>query len=188
MNITVIKGIELVLIRSGSTAGQGEEMEVCFGHPHLPVAVVRFVIPHERGHGDAADHGADDIEPGIPLIVVLPVIHEVAHIDEKLCIAVALPGRLDRSSPDAVVTRLGIWENEGFEIISPGGLEFLPFCPFFPVANAIFIRCSRCEVLQQCAVDIGRRIIVRKGFIRRLLLEYIAIRAFYAVFDQGRFF
>ena len=87
MNITVIKGIELVLIRSGNTAGQGEEMEVCFGHPHLPVAVVRFVIPHERGHGDAADHGADDIEPGIPLIVVLPVIHEVAHIDDVKLIA-----------------------------------------------------------------------------------------------------
>ena len=163
-------------------------MEIGFGHPYLPVAVVRFVVSHEWDYGDAADHGADDIEPGIPLIVVLPVIYEVAHIDEKLGIVVALPGRLSRSRPVTVITRLGIREDEGFEIISPGRLEFLPFRPFFSVSDAVFVRRSRCEVLQQCAVDVGRRIIVVKGFICRLLLEHVAIRSLDAVFDQCRLF
>ena len=47
--------------------------------------------------------------------MVLAVIDEVAHVDEELGVLVALPGRLGRGGPDAVVAGLGVREDEALK-------------------------------------------------------------------------
>ena len=88
-----------------------------FGHAHLPVRVVRFVIAQEGHCGDAGDHRADGIEPGIPLVMGLAVIDEVAHVDEELGILIVLPSRLRQGGPAAVVAGLGIGEDEALKLL-----------------------------------------------------------------------
>ena len=106
MDVAVIKGIKLVPIRLRRVGRQGEQAEIGFGHADLPVAVVRFVISHGGRDGDLADHILRSVEPGIPLVMILAVVDEVAHRDDELGVGMSLPGRVQRGGPYAVVAGL----------------------------------------------------------------------------------
>ena len=75
--------------------------------------------------------------------MVLAVIDEVAHVDEELGVLVALPGRLGRGGPDAVVAGLGIREDEGLEVMALGRMEGLPVTALVAGADAVFIGRTR---------------------------------------------
>ena len=143
VDVTVVEGVELVLVFFPVDTRQGEEVQVGFGHADFPVLVIRFVVAQEGDDGDAGDHVADDVEPGVPLVMVLAVIDEVAHVDEELGVLVALPGRLGRGGPDAVVAGLGIREDEGLEVMALGRMEGLPVTALVAGADAVFIGRTR---------------------------------------------
>ena len=188
VDVTIIEGVELVLVFFHINLRQGEEVQIGFGHADFPVLIIRFVVSQEWDDGDAGDHVVDDVEPGIPLVVVLAVIDEVAHVDEELGVLVALPCRLCRGGPDAVVAGLGVREDEGLEVIALGRVEGLPAAALVAGADAVFIGRTRFEVGDGGRVDVRRHAIVAEGVAGSGELHEGSIVAGFAVFDDGLIF
>jgi hypothetical protein len=140
VDVAVIEGIELVLVFLQAVIGQGEVMYVGFGEADLPVAVVRFVIARNGCNRNGTGHLFNGTEPGAPLIVVLAVIDEVAHVDVELGVLVAFIRRHGRITSDGVVTGLGIGEDEGLKIAALCRVKRIPVTPFVAVTNAVLIR------------------------------------------------
>lgn len=167
---------------------QGEKVQVGFGHADFPVLIVRFVVSQERDDGDAGNHVADDVEPGIPLVMVLAVVDEVPHVDEELRVLVALPCRLGRSRPDTVIAGLGIWEDEGFEVAALSRMERLPAAALVAGADAVFIGRTRFQVGDGGRVDIRRHAVIAEGVTGRGQLHERIVVASLAVFHDGLIF
>ena len=146
------------------------------------------MVSQEWDDGDAGDHVVDDVEPGIPLVVVLAVIDEVAHVDEELGVLVALPCRLCRGGPDAVVAGLGVREDEGLEVIALGRVEGLPAAALVAGADAVFIGRTRFKAGDGGRVDVRRHAIVAEGVAGSGELHEGSIVAGFAVFDDGLIF
>lgn len=105
----------------------------------MPIQVVHFVIAVQGNDGNTANHVFTGIEPGIPLVIGLPVVDEVADIDEKTGILIAFPSRHGRITPNAVVGRLGVRENESLEIGSVCRFQRQPAAPFVRIADPVFV-------------------------------------------------
>ena len=117
MDVAIIKGVSQAVLVLRSAIGHGEQGLIRIRFGKFPIHAIGFVVAQDRGKGDVAGQDIGIFKPVPPLEVGLPVVGNVAHIDEESRIIVLLPGDLRRLPPDAVIGGLRVAEDEDFVFV-----------------------------------------------------------------------
>ena len=168
MHVTIVKGIVVTVELLAPVLRRIEIVQIGLGQTHLPIAVVRLMIPHNRRHRDRALHLLDPAEELRPLKTILSVVHEIAHAGEKLRIRVARPRKMRELLPVCIVTRLGVGEEQHFvRLVRRRRIEFLPVRRRLARRNAVLVPCPRRQLLKLCRILIDLDMVVCKTLVRR---------------------
>ena len=126
------------------------------------------MISHDGRKRNLLDHGRDRRKPRIPLRMILAVIDEIAHVDKKACIGVALPCSLRDVSPDRIIARLRIGEDQRLEAITlRRRRQRPPLARLLAVHQPVLVGLARRQSLKLRYMQHRRAPIVREILVRR---------------------
>ena len=111
VNVAVIKGIKLVLIFFRRAFRQLEVVQIGQRHPLFPFQVIGFVVTQNRRDRNLCNHRLNTAEPFVPLVTMLPVIHQIAHDHKELCVLVTFPGGHGYVFPGFIIGTLAVRED-----------------------------------------------------------------------------
>lgn len=155
----------------------------------MPLLVIRLVIPHERRDGNGVDDALHAIQPSIPLRMILPIINEIAHIDEESRVRVPLPGHLGELPPTCIVARLRIGKDERAKRAAIICLERRPAASLLTRRNAVAVPRTTLQSCDLSRIKIDRHAVLRESLLlcgETLRLRRLSARQFHGGRDKRR--
>ena len=165
MHGPVVEGIVAAVVLRTPVPRHGEIAQVRQGLPHLPRLVVRLVVAEQRRHGDAVGDAVHRLKPSAPLPVILPVVDEVAHVDEKRRLRHARRRVLRQVTPIRVIVRLRVGEDERGKRPTTVRLKHVPIARLAARGHTILLRTAGRQPHDLRRVEIRRHAVIREGLL-----------------------
>ena len=148
VNISPVIGIIMPLMIFISVGGQLEMSQVPFRHGRFPIQGISLMISQDRRRRNLFDDILHRAEPGLPLVFILPVVHDVSQIHKERNIGIPAVCITEQLFPVRIIRTLRIGSNqrlEGFPVI---GFQGIPGTHFIPAPCAVFIVGSFLQIRQ----------------------------------------